>query len=204
MLPPVEVQMKKQILDRYEKSSAGSLIIDVAARRVEDLYENFDKNAPYHRKDLDGDLVAYITGCVREIGPRDFVVRFSIEHALSDELMAMVRDGMHAFFMYQKELEYIAMKKMVRTSSFLLVTGVLILGVSLRVNHLLALSGTVSFLNRFFAEGLTIVAWVSIWEGLATFLLNWAPYLFRTRLFQRIAQAPVLFRFAGERTESVT
>jgi len=197
----VEVSVKKQIFERYEMTAGGSLIIDVAARRIEDLYENFDKSAPYHRKDLDGDLVAYISGCVREIGRRDFVVRFSIEQPLSEELMDMVRTGMHAFFIYQKELEYIAMKKMVRTSLFLLVTGIVILGVSLRVNHLLALSGTISFPNSFFAEGLTIVAWVSIWEGLATFLLNWAPHLFRTRLFQRIAVASVLFRLSEKREE---
>ncbi|KUL25241.1 hypothetical protein [Chlorobium limicola] len=193
--------MKKQIFERYEMTAGGSLIIDVAARRIEDLYENFDKSAPYHRKDLDGDLVAYISGCVREIGRKDFVVRFSIEQPLSEELMDMVRTGMHAFFIYQKELEYIAMKKMMRTSFFLLVTGIVILGVSLRVNHLLALSGTISFPNSFFAEGLTIVAWVSIWEGLATFLLNWAPHLFRTRLYQRIAVASVLFRLSERHVE---
>jgi len=197
----VEVSVKKQIFERYEMTAGGSLIIDVAARRIEDLYENFDKSAPYHRKDLDGDLVAYISGCVREIGRRDFVVRFSIEQPLSEELMDMVRTGMHAFFIYQKELEYIAMKKMMRTSFFLLVTGIVILGVSLRVNHLLALSGTISFPNSFFAEGLTIVAWVSIWEGLATFLLNWAPHLFRTRLYQRIAVASVLFRLSERHVE---
>ncbi len=197
----MEVSVKKQILERYEKTAAGSLIVDVAARRVADLYENFDKSSPYHRKDLDGDLVSYITDSVREIGKRDFVVRFSIEQPLSEELMDMVRAGMHAFFMYKKELEYIAMKKMVRTSLFLLVTGIVILGVSLRVNHLLALSGPISFPNSFFAEGLTIVAWVSIWEGLATFLLNWAPHLFRTRLFQRIAVASVLFRLSEKREE---
>jgi len=197
----VEVSVKKQIFERYEMTAGGSLIIDVAARRIEDLYENFDKSAPYHRKDLDGDLVAYISGCVREIGRKDFVVRFSIEQPLSEELMDMVRTGMHAFFIYQKELEYIAMKKMMRTSFFLLVTGIVILGVSLRVNHLLALSGTISFPNSFFAEGLTIVAWVSIWEGLATFLLNWAPHLFRTRLYQRIAVASVLFRLSERHVE---
>ncbi len=197
----MEVSVKKQIFERYEMTAGGSLIIDVAARRIEDLYENFDKSAPYHRKDLDGDLVAYISGCVREIGRKDFVVRFSIEQPLSEELMDMVRTGMHAFFIYQKELEYIAMKKMMRTSFFLLVTGIVILGVSLRVNHLLALSGTISFPNSFFAEGLTIVAWVSIWEGLATFLLNWAPHLFRTRLYQRIAVASVLFRLSERHVE---
>ena len=51
-----------------------------------------------------------------------------------------------------------------------------------------------SFLNTVFAEGLTIVAWVSMWEALATFLLNWPQHLFHIRLFRKIAEAPVLFQ----------
>ncbi len=48
--------MPKRIVDRYEHTVDGIVIIDVAARRVEDLYEDFDKTAPYHKKDLDEDL----------------------------------------------------------------------------------------------------------------------------------------------------
>jgi len=189
----VEVLVKKQILDRYEKSSDGSLIIDVAARRVEELYENYDKRAPYHRKDFDEDLVAYLCGCVREIGSSDFVLRFSFEQQPSGELTETVRSGMHAFFMYKVELEYTALKKMLRTSFLLLLTGIVILAFSLWVSRVLVFSGSDSFLNRFFAEGLTIVAWVSIWEGLVTFLMNLPSHLVHIRLFQRIASAPVLF-----------
>lgn len=185
--------MKKRILDRYEKTPDGSLIIDVAARRVEELYENFDKSAPYHRKDLDDDLVAYLAGCVREIGSADFVVRFTFEQQPSMDLMEMVRSGMHAFFMYQVELEYGAMKKMLRTALLLLLVGIVILAFSLWVNRVFVSSANSSFLNRFFAEGLTIAAWVSIWEGFATILLNLAPHLFRIRLFRRIVSASVLF-----------
>ena len=184
--------VKKRILDRYERTSEGRLIIDVAARRVEELYENFDKSAPYHRKDLDEDLVAYLAGCAREIGTPDFVVRFTFEQQPSPELTDMVRSGMHTFFMYRVDLEYTAMNKMLRTSLLLLLTGILILALSLWVNLHFSSSGSTSFLNRFFAEGLTIVAWVSIWEGLATFMVNWAPHLFRIRLFRKIARAPIL------------
>ncbi|MBN1278788.1 MAG: hypothetical protein JW989_03265 [Chlorobiaceae bacterium] len=185
--------MKKRILDRYETMPDGNVIIDVAARRVEELYQNFDKCAPYHRKDFDDDLVEYLTGCVREIGGPAFVVRFTIEQGLSKELMETVRSGMHSFFMYRLDVEFAAMKKMIRTSSLLLLSGIVILAVSLWVNRFVSLNGNGSFLYRFFAEGLTIVAWVSIWEGLATFLLNLTPHLFRIRVFRWLAAAPVSF-----------
>lgn len=183
--------MKKRILDRYERMPDGNVIIDVAARRVEDLYENFDKRAPYHRKDFDDDLVEYLAGCVREIGGPAFIVRFTIEQGLSKELMEMVRSGMHSFFLYRMEVEYAAMKKMIRTSALLLLSGIVILAVSLWVSRVFLLNGNGSFSDRFFFEGLTIVAWVSIWEGLATFLLNFTPHLYRIRVFRWLAAAPV-------------
>lgn len=45
--------MGKRILNRYEMSEEGRLIIDVAVNTVENLYNNFDRNAAFVRKDLD-------------------------------------------------------------------------------------------------------------------------------------------------------
>ena len=186
--------MPKKIVDRYERTADGLVIIDVAARRVEDLYEDFDKTAPYHKKDLDEDLAYYLTECVREIGHVDFVIRFMFECYPSEEFMLRVRTSVHKFFIYQRELELGAMNKMLRTAATLLVIGIIILGLSLWVNHLFIVDGTPSFLNTVFAEGLTIVAWVSVWEALATFLLNWPQHLSLIRLFRKIAEAPVQFQ----------
>jgi len=190
--------VKKKILDRYEHTVDGCVIIDVAARRVEDLYENFDKTAPYHKKDLDEDLAYYLTECVREIGRADFVIRFMFERFPSEEFMQRVRTSVHKFFIYQRELELAAMNKILRTSFTLLIIGIVILGISLWANHLFTVDGTPSFINTVFAEGLTIVAWVSVWEALATFLLNWPQHLFHIKLFWKIAQAPVQFQHPSQ------
>ncbi len=190
--------MPKKIVDRYERTADGLVIVDVAARRVEDLYEDFDKTAPYHKKDLDEDLASYLTECVREIGRVDFVIRFMFECYPSEEFMLRVRTSVHKFFIYQRELELGAMNKMLRTATTLLVIGIIILGLSLWVNHIFIVDGSPSFLNTVFAEGLTIVAWVSVWEALATFLLNWPQHLFLIRLFKKIAEAPVQFQPPSE------
>ena len=190
--------MPKKIVDRYERTADGLVIVDVAARRVEDLYEDFDKTAPYHKKDLDEDLASYLTECAREIGRVDFVIRFMFECYPTDEFMLRVRTSVHKIFIYQRELEIEAMNKMLRTTTTLFVIGIIILGLSLWVNHLFIVHGTPSFLNTVFAEGLTIVAWVSVWEALATFLLNWPQHLFLIKLFRKIAEAPVQFQPPSE------
>ncbi|MFZ4524958.1 MAG: hypothetical protein ACOYOE_05250 [Chlorobium sp.] len=186
--------MKKRILDRYEHTNDGAVIIDVAAQRVEDLYENFDKRAPYHKKDLDEDLVYYLTECVTEIGSADFVIRFMFECFPTEEFMLRVRTSVHKYFMYQRELEFAATKKMLKKSVIILVFGIVLLGFSLWVNNLFTFENGTSFLNRVFAEGLTIVAWVSVWEALATLLVSWPPHLSQIKLFMKIAEAPVQFQ----------
>jgi len=186
--------VKKRILDRYEHTAADSVIIDVAAQRVEDLYENFDKTAPYHKKDLDEDLVYYLTECVTEIGGADFVIRFMFESFPSEEFMLRVRTSIHKYFMYLRELEFAAMKKMLKTSVIILIFGIVLLGLSLWVNNLFAFENSTSFLNRVLAEGLTIVAWVSVWEALATLLVNWPPHVSQIKLFMKIAEAPIQFQ----------
>lgn len=185
--------VRKKILERYEQTDDGRVIIDVASGRVEDLYEDFDRTAPYHRKDLEEDLVYYLTECVREIGRAEFVIRFTFEQLPTEELMNRVRTSVHKFFIYQKELEAGAMKKMLRTSLTLFVIGIAILGISLWLGHLTIVKGERSFLDTFFLEGITIVAWVSMWEGLATLLINLFPHLNRIGQYISIAEAKIIF-----------
>ena len=185
--------MKKNILDRYERAEGGKLVIDVSATRIEDLYENFDKTAPYHKKDLDEDLAWYLTECVREIGKEPFVISFTLDARTTEELRRRVQTSIHKFFMYQRERELAAMKKMLRTSLIFFVLGMVILALSLWINHLLPPDTESALFKRIFAEGMTIAAWVSLWEALATFLVNWMPFQQQIKLFWRIAHAPIIF-----------
>jgi len=52
--------MKKSIISRYERTENKEVIIDVSIRAVEDLYNNFDRTAPYLKKDLEQEFVDYV------------------------------------------------------------------------------------------------------------------------------------------------
>ena len=78
-----------------------------------------------------------------------------------------------------------------RTSLIFLVVGMVLLFLSILTNEELASDATV--ITKVFAGGLTVAAWVSLWEALATFLVNWPPFTRRIRLYERIAHAPVEF-----------
>ena len=189
--------MKKHILDRYERTTDGRLIIDVSASKVEELYEDFDKKAPYHKKDLDEDLAYYLTECVREIGSVDFVIRFTLDTMPSEELKERVRTSLNKFFMYQRELALASMKKMLRKSLVFFMLGVTLLFFSLWFAGTLLRAAESAFVRSVLVEGLTIAAWVSLWESLATVLVDWRPYQQQIRMNFRIAFAPVQFHAAG-------
>lgn len=187
--------MEKRILERYARTGDGRLAIDVAAARIEDLYSCYDKSAPYLKKDLEPELVDYLVECARELGGESFVVRFSLDNAIDTEGAARLKESVRRYFLYLKHLELRELKSMFRTSLILLAVGIGILTLSVWLNRQIEVHETV--IGRVFAEGLTVAAWVSLWEALATFLINWAPHRRRIRLYERIAAAPVLFGTAS-------
>jgi len=188
--------MKRNILSRYAHTNAGEIIIDVAASRVQNLYNDFDKIAPYLKKNLDQDMVDYLVDCAREIGRASFVIRITLSQKPNEEVVARVKKSIQNFFVYLKELEKRKMRQMIRTSLILFGIGLSILFLALWVNQMLSASAGVIF--HVFAEGLTVAAWVSLWEALATFLIQWAPHRQEIRLFERLSKASVYLHTPDE------
>jgi hypothetical protein len=183
--------MKANILERYPRATDGRYIIDITAGKVSDLYNDFDKHAPYVRKELHQDLVEYITDSVRDLGREEFVIRFHLVDPPDEAMMDRVTASINSYFLYLKTIEYHELGRVIRTSLIYLVLGVALLFLTVWVNEKLMLDTTV--LSRVFSQGLTVAAWVSLWEALATFLVNWTPYSRQIRMCERIAEAPVQF-----------
>jgi len=187
--------MKEKILERYDRTDDNRVIIDVSASKVEELYEDFDKQAPYHRKDLDEELASYLVDCVREIGAADFVIRITLDRPLSAELQARIRTSLYKFFMYQRELEVASVTRILKRSLMLLLAGFALLFLSFRLHG----DSVRPFYQNVLIEGVTIAAWVSLWESLSIALFNWWPSHHRIRLNFRIANAEVLFHAQSSR-----
>ncbi len=188
--------MKKNIVERYERNGNGEIIITVSAHKIEDLYDNFDRKSHFLKKDLNHDLVEYIIDSVSEIDSELFIIEFSLEQQSNDEAMSRVRNSVKNFFLYMKELELKNMNDMIRTSIILLFTGLAIAGMSVLMNESELAKN--SIIGGVIAEGLTVAAWVSLWESLATFLIKWAPYRKKINLYQKISDSKVTFSFANE------
>jgi len=184
--------MKQTALDRYETTGDGSVIIDVSATRVEDLFNNFDRSAPYIRRDLDQQLVDYLIDCAKEINRDKFVLRFTLRQPPDDTRQSRIKQSVKAFFLYLAASELQQVSQMFRRSAILFSIGLGILFISVFVNQRLGVERSVA--ANVFAEGLNIAAWVSLWESLAVFLIEWFPLRINIVRYRRLADAKLMFR----------
>jgi hypothetical protein len=182
---------KKAILNRYALTETGKIIIDVSASRVQDLYNDFDKTAPYIKKDLEGELVEYLLGCAHEIGKKEFVICFNVDEPMDKESINRVKESVRTYFSYLKELGSREIRDMLRRSFFLLFFGLSLLMLSLWVNKIT--SSIENVFVQIIAPGLTVVAWVSLWEAIATFLIQWRTKRKEIKLFERLSGVDISF-----------
>ena len=186
--------MKKDILERYDRLDDGRVVVDVYASKVEELYEDFDKQAPFHRKDLDEELAAYLLDCVREIGRVDFIIRITLDAIPSGELQERIRTSLRQFFIYHRGLESASMQQLLRKSLLFLVSGMVLLFLSLWLSASVIPDARRLVYERVLVEGVTIAAWVSIWESLSILMFSYWPARQRIGLNSRIAGAEVRFQ----------
>jgi hypothetical protein len=95
------------------------------------------------------------------------------------------------YFLYLAATEKRRILTMFRRSLVLFCIGLGILFVSVSVNR--ALGTDRSVVANVFAEGLTVAAWVSLWEALAVFLIGWFPHRRNIQLYDRLAHTPLRF-----------
>jgi len=193
---PGDPTIKRKVLGRYERTADGKFIIDISAAKAEDLYNDFDRTAPYVRRDLDQDLVAYLIDCAREMGSRGFILSFTLAQSPQAEALSRIRQSVRGFFSYLAEIERRKVRRMFRTSAVLFSVGVVILFVAVGAKRLISLVWPL--VGGVFAEGLTVAAWVALWQALATFLIEWFPARKEIMIFEKLANAEVVFRSGAE------
>ena len=80
-------------------------MLDVSVQSAEHLYNDFDRTAPYLKKDLDQSFVDHLTDSVREIRDHDFVMRISLSQMPDEKVMERVRKSIKTFHTYLRDIE---------------------------------------------------------------------------------------------------
>ncbi len=183
--------MKKEILERYRRDARGRLVVDIAAAKVSDLYDDFDKQAPFVRKELDDELVEYLIESARELGREPFGINFSLGESIDEAIQRRVGSSINNYFDYLIARNTRELRAAFRTALTLFALGFSMLSGSIYLNSHFDLVG--SLFDRLVAEGLVIASWVSMWEAIAGILLNWQPTVRQRLIYRRLRNAEVTF-----------
>jgi hypothetical protein len=84
------------------------------------------------------------------------------------------------------------MKRMFRRSFIMFAIGLTFLIGAILATRSLSSHRGVAY--EVFAQGLTIAAWISLWESLANIFLEWHPFRENIRQYSRIIESQVIFR----------
>lgn len=179
--------MKKNILDRYDKTSNNELIINVSTDKFENLYDNFDMNSSFLKKDLSQQLVDYIIESVSEISNEKFIIKFYLEEKIEEKNILRVEESFDNYFSYLEELEKKKMKEQVKNSLIFILIGVFFITLSILIEENQELT------YRIISEGLMVAGWVSMWEAMAILLIKWLPLTKKLKLFKKISLAKIEF-----------
>ena len=180
--------MEAPSLSRYEQDPDGRVVIEVAARDARELFNRFDRFAPYPKKDLSQDLADYLVDCAREIGRAPFRIQILLDEpdpALPDPDVAR---GLHGYFRHLCRQERRLHRRLLRR--FLLLTG---LGLLLLAGTILLSprAATAPLGLRVTFEGRVVAAWIALWEGTSRLLFETPPVRQNIRVYRRLAGADV-------------
>ncbi|AXX84448.1 hypothetical protein CRU86_01040 [Aliarcobacter skirrowii] len=178
--------MNNTILNRYDKDENGNLIIKIYTTKIEDLYEDYDKKSTFIKKDLKEDLENYLEESVAEIADNSFIINFNFDEKSGVETQNRLKVSIKEYFEYLQFLEKNKMRDNLRNSLIFISLGVVLIAISLII------PAQEKFILKILTEGVTVGAWVCLWEAMAIILVNWLPLKKRLKILKKISNAKIV------------
>lgn len=173
-------------------SETGTFFIDIDLDFYRELYSEWDFSPQYNR-DLDEDLLEYLSACCEEI-PRRY--RLAISMCLPESVRNPLKEeratrGIHNFFTYLIRRETNRSKSYyIKVLKFLLVGVILLIFAGLLENFLAEIPHT-----DLLVEGLIIGAWVSIWEVFSILFFKLSDHRKAIANYRRLLGAGIEYRY---------
>ncbi len=176
---------------RYDQQT-GTFFIDIDLDYYRELYSEWDFS-PQRNRDLDEDLLEYLSDCCEEIPRRSPIsIVMSLPQSVYEPLKEQrATKGFHNFFTYLIRRKNIRNRSYYKKIAIFLLVGVLLLVLaSLLEKYLAAVPH-----SELLAEGLIIGAWVSIWEVFSILFFKLSDYRKDIATFRRLLAAGIDYRY---------
>ena len=176
-------------------------VIVVRVHGFTQLFNSLDPS-PFLERDLDDDLVDYITSWAREIPP-DRPLRLEVQLTQPPKRKddaQVLRSAIHNHFQNSALLKRNEFRQLMRRGRLSLAIGLCVLGTATLAGELVELAGQEPLL-ALLRDGLVIGGWVAMWRPLEILLYDWWPVRAEQRLHERLRDARVDIRVVPAATE---
>ncbi len=185
--------MNSKILVRYDITSDNRFIIDVNIPTPDELFEQYDYNASFYKKDLNTKFEEYLLECVEEIGLKN---KFIIRIALPEDQAKKTDEGdiIYSFKQFFKYCILTCQKEIKKISSrMLLHLGFAVLALVFMMIFNSADTETGIGVFHLIASGLPAAIWVILLTGLSRFLFRIMSQGSQIKMYLALKKTPVEF-----------
>ncbi len=190
--------MDSKILDRYDITSDNRFIIDVNVPSPDELFEKYDENASFYKKDLNTQFEDYLLACVDEIGLKNNVI---IRIGLPENQATKTDEGdlIYSFRQYFKYGIFTCQKEIKKISfRMLLHLGLAISALLLMMVFNAANNSTVTGFFSLVTSGLPAAIWVLLLTGFSRFLFRVMSQRSEIKMYRTLENTPVDFVYNGK------
>jgi len=190
--------MDSKILDRYDITSDNRFVIDVKIPDPDELFEKYDENASFYKKDLNDRFEEYLLDCVDEIGLKN---RFIISICLPEDQAKETDEGniiysfkqyfKYCIFICQKEIKKISLRMLLHLG---LAISALLLLMAFNVANAVSQTGFSSLVS----SGLPAAIWVLLLTGFSRFLFRLMSQRSEIKMFRALKDTRVDFVYNGK------
>jgi len=190
--------MNSKILDRYDITSDNRFIIDVTIPGPDELFEKYDENASFYKKDLNTRFEKYLLECLEEIGLKN---KFIIRVGLPEDQAEKTDEGdiIYSFKQYFKYCIFICQKEIKKISlRMLLHMGLAISALLLMMVFNAANNNPVSGFSGLVNSGLPAAIWVLLLTGFSRFLFRLMSQRSEIKKYRALKNTAVDFIYKGK------
>ena len=190
--------MNSKILDRYDITSDNRFIVDVNIPGPDELFEKYDQNASFYKKDLNERFEEYLLECVDEIGLKNkFIIRIGLP---GDQ--AQKTDEGDIIFSFKQYFNYCILicQKKIKTFIFRM-----LLHLALAISALLLImtfdAANSAADGEFFSQltsGVHAAVWVLLLTGFSRFLFRVMTQRSQIKMYRALKGTPVESIYKGK------
>lgn len=184
----------RKVWERYSRTPEGEYIIHTRAENCRSLYNRFDFESSFPKRDLDSEFTGFLHECVTELGPNPFIIQIDLpEKERAENYPPRIRESIKTYFDYLNELARKERRDFIRRILFNFSLSISLLVIITFAENFI--TRTDSIISKIFSQGMYIAIWVLMWPVFSDFLFNIRRIGKEMKINERISKAGIVITY---------